>query len=350
MTFQANGLSAQIGASSKYIGWSALLVLAGCSSSSGTLQPAPVGQPVAAATTNGVTDFPVKIGDVYSVGGQQYTPVDVADYDEVGYASWYGNELAGNLTANGEVFVPAALTAAHKTLPLPSYVEVTALETGRTIVVRVNDRGPFSNDRLIDLSRGAADKLGITAQGVAAVRVRRVFPPESDRALLRSGRPAFDRPDTSDALLTVLRKNVSALPTPVKPVRQAPAPVQSAVRTTAPAPATATPSTGTPSTREGRFIIEGDKGAREIVQRPENWTGPAQVTLGNFDVQLAAFGSKSRADALARKLGARVVSDSDGNIWRVRYGPYSTKEAAETGLLRARKNGYPDARILRNGR
>src|SRR3546814_6033080 len=112
-----------------------------------------------APATTGVTDVPVMIGDPYKIGGVTYTPIDVADYDEVGYAGRYGDDLAGKPTANGETFDPASISAAHKTLPLPSYVEVTALDTGRTILVRVNDRGPMVTDRLIGLSRGAAEQL-----------------------------------------------------------------------------------------------------------------------------------------------------------------------------------------------
>ena len=82
------------------------------------------------------------------------------------------------------------MTAAHTTLPLPTYVEVTALDTGRRIIVRVNDRGPFAQGRIIDLSRGAAEELGIKAQGHAPVRVRRVEPSQKDRERLRKGKPA----------------------------------------------------------------------------------------------------------------------------------------------------------------
>src|SRR3546814_20302960 len=109
------------------------------------------------------------------------------------YASCDGGESC-NRTANGERFRPKAVTAAHVTLPLPSYVEVTALETGRTILVRVNDRGPFAGrGRIIDLSRGAAEQLGIRAAGAAPVRVRVVEPPEGDRRQLREGRQAPER-------------------------------------------------------------------------------------------------------------------------------------------------------------
>jgi rare lipoprotein A len=139
-----------------------------------------------------VSDTPVRIGPPYTVRGVTYVPREERGYDEVGMASWYGSE-SGNRTANGERFVPDFITAAHKTLPLPSYVEVTALDTGRTILVRINDRGPFAAGRIIDLSRGSAAALGMVRAGSARVRVRRVDPPERDRAALRAGRMASAR-------------------------------------------------------------------------------------------------------------------------------------------------------------
>lgn len=158
-----------------------------------------------------VSDYPVKIGKPYKVKGKTYTPKDVARYDEVGYTAWYGKEHAGKSTANGERFNPNGISAAHKTLPLPSYVEVTALDSGRTILVRINDRGPFTENRLIDLSYGAAKQLGVVRQGVAAVRVRRVNPSERERATLRGGGAVVERPRASDSLLSVLRKSLNDL-------------------------------------------------------------------------------------------------------------------------------------------
>ncbi|MFZ5726637.1 MAG: septal ring lytic transglycosylase RlpA family protein [Pseudomonadota bacterium] len=136
-----------------------------------------------------VADTPVRIGPAYTIRGTTYVPAAAPAYDAVGYASWYGSE-SGNRTANGEKFRPGWITAAHTTLPLPTYVEVTALDTGRRIIVRVNDRGPFARGRIIDLSRGAAEALGMRAQGHAPVRVRRVEPSEKDRKRLREGKAA----------------------------------------------------------------------------------------------------------------------------------------------------------------
>src|SRR5690606_29824158 len=92
-------------------------------------------------------------------------------YDRIGIASWYGSDFHGRLTANGEIYDQNRLTAAHPTLPLPSTVRVTNLSNGRSVVVRVNDRGPFLHDRIIDLSRTAAQQLGFANRGLAKVRV-----------------------------------------------------------------------------------------------------------------------------------------------------------------------------------
>ena len=108
----------------------------------------------------------------YQVRGRWYQPVEQPGYDETGQASWYGQQFNGRPTASGERFDMNALTAAHKTLPLPGLVEVTNLANGRRIVVRVNDRGPFVDGRIIDLSRGSAEALGLLSAGVGEVRVR----------------------------------------------------------------------------------------------------------------------------------------------------------------------------------
>lgn len=112
----------------------------------------------------------------YQVGGIWYTPRQQPGYDETGVASWYGQQFHNRSTADGETFDMDALSAAHKTLPLPSMVEVTNLDNGKKLVVRVNDRGPFVDGRIIDLSRGAAEKLGFADQGVTRVRVRYLGP------------------------------------------------------------------------------------------------------------------------------------------------------------------------------
>ncbi len=112
-----------------------------------------------------------KVGNPYSINGIQYIPKEDPDYFEEGIASWYGPKFDGKLTANGEIFDQYAVTAAHRTLPIPSLVKVTNLENNRSIVIRINDRGPFVGDRIIDLSYKSAQLLGIIQKGTGKVRV-----------------------------------------------------------------------------------------------------------------------------------------------------------------------------------
>ncbi|SDU18640.1 septal ring lytic transglycosylase RlpA family protein [Halopseudomonas salegens] len=113
----------------------------------------------------------------YTLMGVRYEPLqDGRNYREEGIASWYGTKFHGQLTANGEVYDLYAMTAAHKTLPLPSYVKVTNLENNREVIVRVNDRGPFYSERIIDLSYAAAQRLGFADKGTARVLVEGIDP------------------------------------------------------------------------------------------------------------------------------------------------------------------------------
>jgi rare lipoprotein A len=152
------------------------LVLAGCSgvgeppdgkplhsiSAAEVIEPVPRAEPILAAGNT----------SPYRVNGRVYRVLeDARGYREQGRASWYGRKFHGRSTANGEVFNAYAATAAHRSLPIPSYVRVSNLENGRSMIVRVNDRGPFHPDRIIDLSYGAAVKLGFAEQGTAAVEV-----------------------------------------------------------------------------------------------------------------------------------------------------------------------------------
>ncbi len=113
-----------------------------------------------------------KIGTPYKIGQRWYTPAEDPNYDRVGPGSWYGTDFHGRKTANGEIFDMNALTAAHPTLPIPSYAYVTNVSNNRTILVRINDRGPYAHDRVIDLSRRSAKELGYESEGVTQVRVK----------------------------------------------------------------------------------------------------------------------------------------------------------------------------------
>ena len=117
-----------------------------------------------------------KVGDPYLANGKWYVPINDPGYDRVGKASWYGDFFHGRQTANGEIYDMNALTAAHPTLPMPAYAAVTNLLNDRTVVVRINDRGPYHDDRIIDLSHKAAQVLGFYGRGTAPVRVRYLGP------------------------------------------------------------------------------------------------------------------------------------------------------------------------------
>nr|WP_254913665.1 RlpA-like double-psi beta-barrel domain-containing protein [Sphingobium sp. Z007] len=283
-----------------------------------------------------VGNTPAPLGPPYVVGGVTYTPTDPASYDEVGYAGVAEDGSDGGATATGEAFMPSAITAAHKTLPLPSYVEVTALDSGRTILVRVNDRGPMRNDQLIALSPGAAAQLGVA--GMTPVRVRRVNPPEQERAALRSHAQAAERLETPAALLKVLRGKLGPAPSAAVPLARAPVADK-------PKPAPIKPVS---ASRPG---ADFDTAAPKPVAQPARAAAipkpsPALPKTGAYVVQVGAFSSRARADALARSLGARV--DPGGGIWRVRLGPYATQQAAQAGVRQAAAKGFENSRIMAN--
>lgn len=153
-----------------------------------------------------VTDpAPIVTGTMrpYQIRGRWYRPVEDPTYEEVGLASWYGAQFNGRPTASGERFDMNALTAAHKTLPLPGLVEVTNLTNGRSVVLRVNDRGPFVDNRIIDLSRGAAEALDLLGRGVGEVRVRYLGrAPRTGGGQTLQAATASDRPRRAAAIET----------------------------------------------------------------------------------------------------------------------------------------------------
>jgi len=163
------------------------LLLAGCSVDDGPgrdLDPANLAQVVPTDEPRSEYGNPAS----YSVHGQRYHVRDSArGYVAEGTASWYGRKFHGRRTSSGETFDMYAMTAAHRTLPLPSFARVTRLDTGRSTVVRINDRGPFVDDRLIDLSYAAATRLGVVERGTAPVRVRALTPGEPTGAVTADG-------------------------------------------------------------------------------------------------------------------------------------------------------------------
>ena len=148
-----------------WLGFSALLLAAACSSTGPVTQPS-------AGSGGGQQQGYYKVGNPYEINGVTYVPKFDPTYDETGIASWYAGGFNGEKTANGELYDSDQLTAAHRTLPLPSLVRVTNLDNGRALILRVNDRGPFSRARIIDVSKRAAQLLGFEGKGTAKVRVQ----------------------------------------------------------------------------------------------------------------------------------------------------------------------------------
>lgn len=259
-------------------------------------------------------DYPVVVGATYSIAGTAYKPEDVLNYDAVGHLD---ADPAGG----------AAVSGAHHTLPLPSYVEVTSLETGRTILVRLERRGPMSSNALVALSPGAMSQLG--ASPATPVRVRRVNPPEDQRALLRAGRAAPLRMDTPMSLVSVLKRRLQA-PAPVRPPV---APVRPVADVEKPAPA--------------RVAATPVAAARPVAAAtPVAAARPAAVAHGLI-VQAGAFSSAETARKAAKAVGGTV--SQAGKLWRVRTGPFATRAAAEASLAKVRAAGYSEARIFTSG-
>lgn len=295
--------------------------LAACTSASG-------GSPDYAASAlpaNGPqADYPVTIGEPYTIGDRAYRPADVLNYDEVGY-----------LAAGTGV----GYTAAHHTLPFPSYVEVTSLETGRTVLVRVEQRGPMDTDHLLALSPAAMAQLG-AAPGTP-VRVRRVNAPEAQRALLRDGQAAPLRMDTPMGLVEVLRRRLpsegSASLATSQPV------AASEAQVAAPPEEAAAESSENDAGNSFADAFDVATPTESEAETPGE-LAVASTAADGFKVQAATFSTEERAQNAAAALGGHV--EPSGQYFRVRTGPYASREDAEASLANVRAAGYNDARIL----
>lgn len=256
---------------------------------------------------------------------QPTAPADVnAEFAESGRAVVYGEEFAGLPTANGEIFSQAEMTAAHPSLPLPSLVHVTNLDTGREVVVRVNDRGPFEDGASLQLSRKAAEALGLNPAGKGHVRLRYLSP-----APVLPAQPYSQKSVTPD------------LP-PVKTPAAAPAPVLMA---SAPAAEDELLGAGPFPAPAPRLM------SMKVAPRTAAYTAPA-VASGNVFVQLASFSEIGNAEAMLRSVEgyhrveivpARV---NGADFFRVRVGPFTDRAAAEQVRSNFYASGTADGRIV----
>ena len=269
-----------------------------------------------------------KVGDPYQINGVWYYPAEDYSYSETGIASWYGPDFHGKYTADGEIFDQNAVTAAHRTLPMPSVVRVTDLDNGRSVVVRVNDRGPFAHGRIIDLSRRAAQLLGFERQGTARVRVQ-ILAAESvalKNEILNGEAPAVAAAPR-DAVVA------ETLPPPnsrEKPHRLTVEPV--------PPPQTA-PPTSVP-------VADARQLARQKVAHVAVHPTHMFIQAGAF----ARFDNAHRVSAALSPIGPTVVTQvrtaKGATLFRVRVGPIASVDTADAMLEQVIHSGYPDARLV----
>ena len=270
-----------------------------------------------------------KIGKPYEISGVWYYPKEDLTYRETGIASWYGPNFHGKRTANGEIFNQNALTAAHPTLPMPSMVRVTNLQNGRALELRINDRGPFANNRIIDVSKRASQLLGFQRQGTAKVRVE-ILELES-RQLAAAARRGTPDPDVA-APPAVPKVQVAS------ETLQAPAGARSTANGAAARPA------ATQQAATGSRAIPVPEPDGQVIQYPVRKTA--------IYIQAGAFLSPQKAQQLRRQLsrhGRAAVTPArikGRRFYRVRLGPITSVQTADRLLERLIANGHDDARVI----
>lgn len=272
--------------------------LAGCASKEIKISDSPYSQAAAIKGQGGT----YKVGNPYKIAGNWYYPKEDYSYSEVGVASWYGKDFHAKKTANGENYDMNTLTAAHRTLPLPSIVRVTNLENGRSLVLRVNDRGPYAKNRIIDISKRGAQLLGFQAQGTAKVRVELLEDESKELKAALLNQPMPNRYDNSEFNSSVPKKEI--------------------VLYKAAEPASAPAYKGSAS---GDYFVQAGAFSKHD-------------TATNLSQQLQKFGNTKVAQA---DVGGK-------RFYRVRLGPYSFPEEAEVTLAKVRHFGILNASVVKD--
>ncbi|MGE3770783.1 MAG: septal ring lytic transglycosylase RlpA family protein [Bdellovibrionales bacterium] len=287
-----------------------------------------------------------KIGAPYVIEGTTYYPQEDYGYDETGIASWYGPGFHGKTTANGETYDQTQLTAAHRTLPMPSLVRVTNLENGKSVIARINDRGPFARGRIIDMSHRGAQLLGFVNSGTAKVRVqiladesRAIADAARHKGTYAAGRTTIESPDSApvERVTTVSLDNQPTV---------APPEVQSSI------------TTGDPVTVTNKQEVLGGTTANiEQVEESGRYLPPVKSTnvpvpsTSSIYVQAGAFTKQANATKLAQQLGhigATEITEVDINglhFWRVRL-PAKDVAQADAMLSRVISAGQAGAKIV----
>jgi rare lipoprotein A len=307
-------------------------VLSGCAElnlfATGAKSAANMGQPPLPSTSASPN---YKVGKPYQVAGLWYYPQEDFSYDETGIASWYGPNFHAKLTANGEVFDQNAVTAAHKTLQMPSIARITNLENGRSIIVRVNDRGPFVNGRILDLSRRSAQLLGMEGKGTAKVRVQVM----TEESMALAGKT---KPDSRGEEPKVAQ----AAPRGAVVAETLAPPPGAKAKTSVPELASSAPA----KAPRGLSVeaVEKELAAQDVRSVPVHPT--------NIYIQVGSFSRHDNANRMAARLtkvGKARVQEAyvQGKpVFRVRLGPLASVEDADRMLDAVVAAGQQDARVV----
>ena len=308
-----------------------------------------------ASSADGEARGHYKVGNPYQINGVWYAPEEDFHYDATGIASWYGPGFHGRRTANGEIFDQNALTAAHPTLQMPSIARVTNLQNGRSVVVRINDRGPFAHGRIIDLSRQAAELLGFRAAGITRVRVV-VLTDESLQVAQAYGRQGGRPPRPAEGrVVAAAAGGAERSPGTAAPSRRAASSPRGPL-----APPPVTPQTAAAPPRGPERLLPATPGpaAGALAMAPPPTTTvptygpPLEPAAGNVYVQVGAFTVFANADRLRSRLagmGPVTIASTaiDGvDFHRVRLGPFASVDPANDALAQAIADGHGEARLV----
>jgi rare lipoprotein A len=317
----------------------AVLLLSGCAETQLFFHAAKELQNQVKAASKQPQQGRYKVGNPYQISGIWYYPKVEYNYDETGVASWYGKQFHGKPTANGETFDMNLVSAAHRTLPLPSVVQVVNLKNGRSIQVRVNDRGPFAHSRILDLSRRAAQLLGFEREGTAPVRVQ-IVTDESRRLAGLTGATergvtqiVDDHPVPSAAPRTAVVSSELPAPDAAKS-RLQPTEKKNAVATIETVSLNTTPSTSTISVNGALVALT------PVPDDPKMY-----IQAGAF----VRFDNANRLKAILSPIGPVEITQirvTGRPLFRVRLGPILTVKEADGMLASVVRAGYADSRLI----
>lgn len=295
-----------------------------------------------------------KIGNPYQVQGTTYTPTETYQYSERGIASWYGPGFHGNRTACGETYDKYAYTAAHRTLQMPSLVRVTNLDNGRSVIVRVNDRGPFAKGRVIDVSRRAAEALGMIGTGTA--RVQLDLMPEESRAIANAARSGVKTHGVEIAM-----NETGRLPDKFAQFGSGRSSSGGFMNDASNMSAVETAAGGyvdnnvQPVEREQLTMDSlpqmNNSSQNDSMSVAQNNAKPS-VAGNDIFVQVGAFGNESNATRLSDRLASIAPSRVDSvdysgrTLYKVRLGPMKSVDEADSVLQKVIQSGQSDAAII----